>query len=301
MKAHTDSEGGTPSNQSLLLIIQQLDQAIGFHIAWLKQLHRSLICHSANIAEEDMAEDAHRHCEFGRWFYSKAINQLENSDLVEQIEIKHRQMHEAAREMLLNKDHEQDVCLEDYDRFIDFAIDFKSLVRALQHELINKVCIVDQLTGAWNRHEMQNRIEQEYDKAVRTGKGCSLVMMDIDYFKAVNDQFGHASGDMVLKQLIGLCRQRLRTYDAVFRYGGEEFLFCFPETPTEQAETMIERLRLAIQEHRFIMKDETEIKITASFGIAELSSEKDIENAMLEADHALLCAKSKGRNCICVW
>ncbi len=287
--------------QGMLRLIETLDLAISRHTVWLKNLHLSLICGGAPVNPHDTDADAHRLCLFGRWYYDEGRAQLSEFEAAAQIEQLHHEMHDSARRLLLHTDRNRPVCSEDYEHFIELAIRFKSRVRALQSDFISRVCTVDQLTGAWNRHEMFNRLNQEYERNRRMGAVCSLVMMDVDHFKRINDEFGHRVGDEVLKQLVSLCSGLLRTYDAVFRYGGEEFLFCFPGSDTGSAVGMVERLRETINRRSFVVGNGMSLNITASFGIATLSGEKSLDDTMLEADHALLAAKNTGRNRYCVW
>lgn len=288
-------------NQDLLMLIEKLDAAISKHIVWLKGFHQMLVCRRQPGSDDDVAENAHCRCAFGQWFYAEGIKELGGGDATAAIERLHREMHDAARELLLARQRDSELCSRDYERFMDLAIEFKSRLRAHQSELISRVCTVDHLTGAWNRHEMFHRLTQEVERCRRTGKPCVLVMMDIDHFKRVNDRYGHQVGDLVLKELTQHCIAQIRAYDAVFRYGGEEFLLCFPGSEVAEIVALVERLRRSISAHAFSIGDDRTLQITASFGIACLTQDKELDDALLEADHALLCAKSEGRDRFCAW
>ncbi len=169
-------------------------------------------------------------------------------------------------------------------------------------ELFKKVenlAILDPLTSCYNRRHFISLAEKELARANRFSRPLSLMIMDIDHFKHVNDTYGHPAGDDVLKQLVELCHKELRSSDFVGRYGGEEFCILFPETGIEGALTAAERIRKHIEINLF-HSESIYLKITISAGIACLES-MDKNNATLgdffvAADKALYVAKSAGRN-----
>ena len=136
--------------------------------------------------------------------------------------------------------------------------------------------------------------------AQRRGSSLSALMVDIDFFKKVNDQYGHAAGDHVLQTLARLLERRARASDLVARWGGEEFLVLLPDTSAEGAQQVGEQLRLAVQEAPFRWQDTT-IAVTVSIGAATWSSGPFHANAVIaSADSALYQAKSSGRNRVCL-
>ncbi|OOZ38867.1 hypothetical protein BOW53_13820 [Solemya pervernicosa gill symbiont] len=290
-----------PTSSGLLQALEDLDKGIVSHTNWLKMLHRALICDDEKADEKDIQPNAHCNCNFGQWYYSGKHPELDEMEIFAEIGRQHQAMHDNAREILLKSDREEPIVFEDYDSFISLAIDFKLEIRKLQQQIIDQVCVVDHLTGAWNRQSMTSRLTQEYERVVRSGNSCSICMLDIDHFKQVNDTHGHAGGDQVLKGIIDRCVKELRAYDSIFRYGGEEFLLCLPDINPAAAHPLIERLRITIEESPFELNNGNSVKVTASFGIAHITPEKTLEDVIVEADHALLYAKSQGRNCICTW
>ena len=296
----------TPTNLcatagNLIKALEDLDKGILNHTHWLKGLHRSLICNDESPREEDLHSDAHCRCHFGQWYYFGEHNELDEIPAFTTIGELHRTMHDSAREVLQHKLSDAPIRSDKYDHFIDLSIRFKSEVRNLQHEIIQQVCVVDPLTGAWNRHSMSIHLSKEHERVLRNDGYCTLSMLDVDHFKRVNDTYGHSVGDMVLREIIERCTKILRSYDSIFRFGGEEFLLCMPEVDDVSAEAIIERVRTGISDHPFILDNGDKIHVTASFGVARLDSGKSIEDTIIEADHALLCAKARGRNTICRW
>ena len=154
----------------------------------------------------------------------------------------------------------------------------------------------DELTGLDNRRAFFDQGYRIFKQAFRFKHPVSVIMMDIDHFKNVNDSYGHSVGDKVLQAVAENLKSMVREIDIVARIGGEEFAFILPETAIDEAVNMAERLRLKIAEAR-VLHEEKQIKITASFGV----SSKPVENETLEtmltrADDALFMAKKKGRN-----
>ena len=156
----------------------------------------------------------------------------------------------------------------------------------------------DALTGLHCRRHFDRRLREELDRADRYDRPLSMVLLDIDHFKKINDTRGHQIGDQVLRQTAGLISRSLRLSDYCARVGGEEFCLLLPNTDASGALKQAERLRKAIAEHPFL-GDES-LRVTASFGIADVSDEggRSAEALVCAADAALYQAKSDGRNCV---
>jgi len=175
----------------------------------------------------------------------------------------------------------------------------KSLKEA--NEEITILAITDTLTGCYNRTFMDEYLPKEIKRAIRYNHPISLIMVDIDNFKQVNDTYGHQAGDEVLKELVRSINRSIRgNVDWVARYGGEEFLVVFPETDFERAELLAERLRRDISQNTIRFK-EKEIQITASFGVTGFTSSGTLKEVAYEAmislaDKSLYQAKEEGRN-----
>ena len=127
------------------------------------------------------------------------------------------------------------------------------------------------------------------------------VVISIDYFKRINDEHGHIIGDQVLKTVVDFCRDNLRKYDSIYRFGGEEFLFLLPEADLNEAQIIIERLCTTLGKHPISLTNGEQLSVTASFGIACMQKDASVDDTIQSADHALLCAKSRGRNRVCSW
>jgi two-component system cell cycle response regulator len=160
----------------------------------------------------------------------------------------------------------------------------------------------DPLTGMYNRRYLEDHMDGFIKEAAESGKGLSLILADIDFFKSVNDNYGHENGDLVIRQFASRLLQNIRRADYAFRIGGEEFVIVLPRTPREKALIVGERLRSVIEGAPFrINEGRDNISITTSMGLTSLVSPEDNVSAMLKrADEALYEAKEKGRNKVMV-
>ena len=281
----------------MLSLLRDLATGLINHSQWLKILHRTLICNDVP-EDNDMSGDAHQLCKFGKWYYSLSGSDLQNDPGFIEIETLHIEVHNKARELLKQKQSAKLISREAYDGFNDTANDFHVAVQNLQFSLISKVCAVDHLTGVWNRHAMSSIVNREHERARRTGKSCVLAILDFDDFKQINGRHGHIAGDRVLKTAIGFFAKNLRKYDIIFRYGGDEFLLLFPETNTEDASQLLERLRLELKNMPIMISNSKKINVTVSIGMSEMDAQSTYNETIKLADHALIEAKVAGRNCI---
>ena len=157
----------------------------------------------------------------------------------------------------------------------------------------------DFLTGLSNRHHFQTQVKLEFERSDRYERSLSCLLLDIDDFKKINDEFGHCAGDQVLQRLGHLFGKHLRSSDLKCRYGGEEFVVILPEADSEVAATVAEKMRRIIAKETFDFADPP-LGITASIGMAT-SQRKNFgsaEELIRAADMAMLQAKREGRNCV---
>ena len=159
----------------------------------------------------------------------------------------------------------------------------------------------DHLTGVANRRYFVEMAEVEMARSSRYGKPLSILMMDIDRFKEVNDVYGHQAGDIVLRALCETCKMVLREFDIVGRWGGEEFAILLPETPPATAPQLAERLRGAIESTGVPLEMYSPLHFSVSIGCASRNAKDDNLDTLLNlADKALYDAKRAGRNRVCV-
>jgi diguanylate cyclase (GGDEF)-like protein/PAS domain S-box-containing protein len=162
-------------------------------------------------------------------------------------------------------------------------------------EALRELATRDSLTGVSNRRHFFELAEIELERSTRYERPVALALMDVDYFKRVNDRYGHATGDLVLKSVAVAARNELRAADVLARYGGEEFVVLLPETTRDDAERVIERMRRAIAAASFTT-EEGEKHVTVSVGLIGRESTETIVAMLKRADEAMYEAKAKGRN-----
>ncbi len=172
--------------------------------------------------------------------------------------------------------------------------------KAYEHALMQQAT-VDSLTGVFTRRNFMELTERELSRATRSGAPTSVIMLDLDDFKTINDKNGHHVGDQVLRALGDICRHCLRDTDIVGRIGGEEFAILLPETARHDALAIAERLRTNIARTQVVLEHGALLNFTASLGVDTLSDvDFDVDLMLRHADHALYDAKHSGRNRVCV-
>lgn len=163
---------------------------------------------------------------------------------------------------------------------------------------MEQLATTDTTTGVFSRFQFTSLAAVELERAERFGNPMALIMIDFDLFKQVNDEFGHVMGDQVLKKIMEICKETLRAYDILGRYGGDEFVILLPETTLDGACEVAERLRTVIENADMCMEVKS-IRIAASFGVAVLTSDcRSLRELLIRADKALYTAKQSGRNCV---
>lgn len=172
---------------------------------------------------------------------------------------------------------------------------FESLLKQwrIRETAIQVLSLLDPLTNVMNRRSISNHLERLHQQPNQL---YSIVLLDLDHFKNINDQFGHSMGDQVLIQVTRCLVNNVRDQDVIGRFGGEEFILLLPNTTPAQAQNVAERCRLAIGELKFTSEDHQEFSISASFGISSTLSADESHSIISQADQALYAVKASGRN-----
>ncbi|HYO76923.1 MAG TPA: GGDEF domain-containing protein [Thermoanaerobaculia bacterium] len=181
----------------------------------------------------------------------------------------------------------------------------ENLDLVVKNRMLSEVSTRDSLTGLYNRWFVMEKIDSEINRALRHGSPMSLLMLDLDHFKRINDTYGHPAGDQVLQAIGQMLRESCRVYDVPGRYGGEEFCIVLPETKPGNTNVVAERIRRRLEATELSCGD-TSVVVTASIGIAGMEATEEGEilspAALIDrADRALYTAKSRGRNRIETW
>lgn len=174
------------------------------------------------------------------------------------------------------------------------------LRNALRYQEALRSAYTDPLTGLCNRSNMLRQVQREVSLARREQRPMSLIIVDIDKFKSVNDRFGHLNGDQVICCVAQQLRESLRDFDLIFRYGGEEFVIVLNGTDVACARSIAERLRQTVAEHTCTLSQGQEVSPTISLGVSELRDNEDPMELFARADLAMYQAKRRGRNTVAV-
>ncbi|HEY7864571.1 MAG TPA: GGDEF domain-containing protein, partial [Psychromonas sp.] len=169
---------------------------------------------------------------------------------------------------------------------LDFTFEYNQSIE------LEKRASTDELTLLFNRRRINEVIKEQYEIFQRYQKTSSYIMLDIDYFKNINDLFGHQTGDEVLCEIANIIKSKIRSVDYAGRWGGEEFMIICPNTSLENAFQLAEKLRLSFMG----MKNSTGAAVTASFGVGEIAQGESTDKLLKRIDDALYQAKENGRN-----
>lgn len=183
--------------------------------------------------------------------------------------------------------------------FLLVGIGFLSSILISEHKQLTDIALRDPLTGLLNRRGMYHSLNISISSANRHERCISAIAIDIDYFKKVNDTYGHDAGDKVIIEVANILKQNARTSDACCRLGGEEFMLFLTDTKAEGAIVVAERVRKAIEDSTINFGTQ-DIKVTSSFGVSERCKEVDIDYLLTSTDKALYAAKESGRNRVCL-
>ncbi len=280
--------------------LKVLEQAVYNHEQWSEALYGTLICR-LEPDQRDISDDAHRKCRFGQWYYGAGAADLERVPGVEEIGLAHERMHQYAGTLLVASADGVPISIGDYERFVSAMKSLRLEVATVQRELDELLKNLDPLTGTPSRTGMLSELREQHALVVRKVHPCVVVMIDLDHFKRVNDKYGHLVGDKVLIGAAHYVMAHLRPYDKVFRYGGEEFLICLPDTDLQTGYDIIDRLRGELGSLHYEADGRKNFLVTVSCGLALLDPDVPVEQSIDRADKALYIAKAGGRNRAITW
>ncbi|HLO75048.1 MAG TPA: diguanylate cyclase [Magnetospirillum sp.] len=268
-------------------ILRLFERAANEHVAWLMQVHAALMFPGAP-GMPPCAPDAPLSllaaCACGAADELACLQRLRAG------------MRAQADRMLDKRRTEGKVDPDDYLCFMA-AVDATSReMRRVETHFRRLLLETDPLTGVHNRQGMSRELRREWTRAVRTGEPLCIALADLDHFKCVNDTWGHGIGDRVLCATARQFQHRLRPYDAVYRFGGEEFLFCLPNTDVATAAQVLDRVRRSISRLSVTTDDGERVPVTVSIGVAQMVPGRTVQEAIAAADRALYAAKDAGRN-----
>lgn len=279
--------------------ISALEGAISEQTQWFKTWHDEVVCNhdTGNFSVEGVAD-----LPLGRWYRGESSSPFHANPGYKLLGERLEQVSQKIQALLTETADGGPHPVDEYAHFMNALMDLNIMVQQLQNDAWRGLTRMDPLTGVRNRHDMISEIDRERERARRSATPCSLVMADLDRFKKLNDTHGHVAGDKVLRRVSELFSEHLRPYDMVYRYGGEEFLLCLPDTNATTAKLVLDRLREIISRtDMFTAKDGETVRVTSSFGVSEIDTSESVSVSVERADMALYDVKKQGRNAVGIW
>ncbi|MFV0596905.1 diguanylate cyclase [Shewanella sp.] len=271
-----------------------LDFAIESHRNWYIHLHEGLLCNQ-EFSEIVTDVAAHTKCKLGCWYYNVASETITSHTDFQVLAKAHRSLHDQARKLVTEFKSVGVVDINEYRLLTQNQIEVMNLLVNMRDCIIDQQHCFDPLTGLINRKSMGLLIDKNHTQFLRHNAPYVIAMLDIDFFKSVNDTYGHLGGDEVLKSVSNYLSAALRDSDCIGRYGGEEFQLLLPNTTLEVAERVLERLRKGIA-NLSVRFESADIKVTISIGYSLSKPDIGISALVNQADIALYQAKASGRN-----
>jgi diguanylate cyclase len=278
------------------LMAIDLQRILHSHYRRIGQFHKALITRSLLEDYDYEKDNVHRTCMFGQWYYSQTAPEIKQNEEFVELGRVHEAFHAGMRTLLRKTRTDGLISTDEYDLFLAAYNLFTDKLADLINERNFAQYQFDPLTKLLNRRAFNKILEYEFNLLQRNKRPCTIAMTDIDHFKNINDTYGHSSGDIVLKSIAGLFLKQLRGYDTVGRFGGEEFIFCLPNTSLVSAKKIMERLRKKVEHMEMPLTNGIVVRVTISIGIAEFKTSGAIDEALHYVDKALYKAKESGRN-----
>lgn len=272
--------------------VRGLNGATDAHFKWLVKVLRYIASRDGDLPEITCT-DAHHHCEFGHWLNNKLLEEREDKNFLLDINKKHIVVHYACRNMITEITQDKHA-VDAYDDFENALLAFTESLTQYKVHLLQLRTSYDALTGLPLRRVLDESFASMNEEL--SDDGLYLLLLDVDHFKKVNDDYGHLNGDIVLRSLATHLDDHIRASESVYRYGGEEFIILLQATDDNEAVAAAERLRGQIAATE-IVAGEFIIRVTFTSGLTRIKYGESLREAIERADLALYKGKGSGRNC----
>ena len=273
------------------------------HLKWLIKLSESLIDNTIdNFPQTDKTI-----CNFGKWLTNDAKKVIQNNSKLKELERVHSQLHYISsqiKQILISDeiDYDYDILFTYLEKCELLSLSIGTELALIDNTIINQKAIKDTLTGAIGRQGLLQIFQNQYELSLATSSTFVLALCDLDYFKKVNDTYGHIAGDKMLQGFVEVVKDNIRNSDILIRYGGEEFILILPAINKKQAFVVLEKIRKEFENFTLLLNG-NEIKTTVSMGTFEIDAKDRYSADLLDeyidyADKKLYKAKHGGRNTI---
>ena len=267
------------------------------HLIWLSKLAQ----HIKLSKKENFPQLDEKMCSFGVWLDTQAKTIIQNNSKHKSIKSIHKTLHLFAEKIynIIDK-NEYHILITYLEKCELISLSIGTELALLDQIQINKRVTKDSMTGALSREGLKNVFESQYELSLATSNPFILAMCDLDFFKNINDTYGHIAGDKLLKHFVDIVKQNIRNSDVIIRYGGEEFIIILPTIHKAKGFDVLEKIRKAFEES-FIELNTKKIRTTVSMGMMEIEPEHSYQKSFLDehimiVDQKLYMAKDNGRN-----
>jgi len=279
------------------LVEKNIMQHYEAHLIWLTDLAR----HIKDRDKVNFPQLDEKICTFGKWLNGEAKQLIQNNSKYNALKKTHINLHLFAKKIFNILDKEEYHILITYlEKCELISLSIGTELALLDNILINKKFAKDSLTGALNRQALRSVFESQYELSHATSNPFILAMCDLDFFKDINDNYGHIAGDKLLSLFVTTVKRHIRNSDVIIRYGGEEFVIILPSIHKEKGYEVINKIRQSFEE-TVLTFDGQDIQATVSFGMMEIEPEYSFKKSFIDdyimiVDKKLYTAKKMGRN-----
>lgn len=272
--------------------VRSLNQSTDAHFRWLVKILRFIDSRNIDLPEIS-SDEAHLHCEFGHWLNTRLLEEREDTNFLLDINKKHIRVHQACRN-LISAIEQQRQTNDVFNLFEESLLAFTEALTHYKVHLLQLRTSYDALTGL----PLRRILDESFASMNKElgADGLYLLLLDIDHFKKVNDNYGHLNGDIVLRSLALNISNNIRRSESMYRYGGEEFIVVLHASNDQDAVAIAERLRRDIARFETIAGQHL-IRVTFTGGLTRIHEGESLREVLERADIALYTGKKSGRNC----
>lgn len=279
------------------LVEKNIIQHYESHLVWLSKLAQNV----RDNTQESFPELDDTMCDFGKWLNGDAKLFIQNNSKYESIQSIHKNLHLFADKIfnILDK-NEYHILITYLEKCELISLSIGTELALLDQIQLNNRVTKDTMTGALNRQALRNVFENQYELSFAISSSFIVAMCDLDFFKNINDTYGHIAGDKILKLFVDTVKQNIRNSDVIIRYGGEEFIIMLPTIKRAKGQEVLEKIRDAFEKVVLDFNGES-IKTTVSIGMIEIEPKEAFKSSLIDeylmrVDQKLYLAKKNGRN-----
>ena len=277
-------------------LVEQFDTAVAAHLDLMRRVLRCAVLQTPP-GDDVLSPQAPTLCGFGHWFEENKVHFADRDfQAVDRIESAHEAIHDAIRsiceDVLANKPGQSDI----FDTFEKMQSEFIERLADFKTQLLATSVRQDPLTDLPLRYSLEDDFTQAVKICDRNKMLLYVVMIDVDHFKVVNDNYGHPAGDLALRHLAETLKTMVRSNEHLYRYGGEEFLLLMQADSNEAMKIPAQRLLETVRNMRVPIPDGDPIALTVTLGVAQVASGESLDSVVKRADKALYAGKDAGRD-----